>query len=93
MTSYGVKTFDFIAPVNNILTNPGGGPITVTITYTVTDANGVQTQTTQTVDVAEAVPVPTLTFSPDNGGVPDRDLVSVTEDATTITFHIQTPSS
>lgn len=89
MTSYGVKTFDLIAPANPA----GSGPLTVTITYTVTDANGVQTQTTQTVDVAEAVPVPTLTFSPDNGGVPDRDLVSVTEDATTITFHIQTPSS
>lgn len=65
----------------------------MTITYTTRDAANNLTTQTQTFDVAEAVPVPTLTFSPDNGGVPDRDLVSVTEDATTITFHIQTPSS
>lgn len=50
MTSYGVKTFDFIAPVNPA----GSGPLTVTITYRITDANGVETLATQTVDVAEA---------------------------------------
>lgn len=53
LTSYGVKTFDFVAPVNPA----GSGVLTVTITYTVTDANGVQTQTTQNVDVAEAADV------------------------------------
>lgn len=50
LTSYGVKTFDVVAPVNPA----GSGPKTITITFTVTDVNGIQTQTTQNFDVAEA---------------------------------------
>jgi len=50
--SYGVKTFNFIAPAN-----PGPLPLDVTITYTITDATGNVTTETQVVSVAAEVAV------------------------------------